>query len=83
MSLAEARTLAAERERSYFVQTGDPRLTRYREGGEPGDTQIAVNSSYFLVRGQVTLDRASTRLEALVRRSEANTPIRVLWQREL
>jgi hypothetical protein len=31
----------------------------------------------------VTLDRASTRLEALVRRSEANTPIRVLWQREL
>lgn len=84
MSLAEARTLAAERERSYFVQTGDARLTRYRgEGGEPGDAQIAVNSSYFLVRGQVTLDRASTRLEALVRRSEANTPIRVLWQREL
>ena len=86
MSLAEARALVAERDRSYFVQTGDARLTRFRdESGAPGDTQIAVNSSYFLVRGQVKLDRASTRLEALVRRFEQsqNRPLRVLWQREL
>lgn len=86
MSLAEARALVGERDRSYFVQTGDARLTRFRgENGAPGDAQIAVNSSYFLVRGQVILDRASTRLEALVRRFDQsqNRPLRVLWQREL
>lgn len=86
MSLAEARALVAERERSYFVQTGDPRLTRFRdESGAPNTNQIAVISSYFLVRGQVKLDRASTRLEALVRRFDQsqNRPLRVLWQREL
>lgn len=86
ISLAEARALVAERDRSFFVQTGDARLTRFRdESGAPNTNQIAVISSYFLIRGQVKLDRASTRLEALVRRFDQtqNRPLRVLWQREL
>jgi general secretion pathway protein K len=84
MSLADARALVGERERSYFVNIGDPRLARFRSGGLPGDAQISTASRYFLVRGQVKLDRANTRLEALVRRGERwETPPRIVWQREL
>ena len=84
MSLADARALVGERERSYFVNIGDPRLDRFRSGGLPGDAQISTASRYFLVRGQVKLDRANTRLEALVRRGERwETPPRIVWQREL
>ncbi|MFN9029686.1 MAG: type II secretion system minor pseudopilin GspK [Betaproteobacteria bacterium] len=85
MSLADARALARQRETSYFVNTGDVRLTRFRsDDGLPGDAQISTGSRYFLVRGQVKLDRANTRMEALVRRGERwETPPRVIWQREL
>jgi general secretion pathway protein K len=85
MSLADARALVRQRETSYFVNIGDARLTRFKtENGLPGDAQISTASRYFLVRGQVKLDRANTRMEALVRRGERwETPPRVVWQREL
>ncbi len=84
MTLTDAKALVAQRDRTYFVQIGDTRLERYRSGGLPGDQQIAVGSRYFFVRGQVTLDRANTRMEALVRRGDsASLPVRVMWQREL
>lgn len=84
MSLTDAKALVAQRDRSYFVLLGDSRLERYRTGGVPTEQQIAVGSRYFFVRGQVTLDRANTRMEALVRRGDsANLPVRVMWQREL
>jgi len=84
MSLSEAKALVAQRDRSHFVNTGDTRIARYRHNGEPTDAQIAVASRYFIVRGQVRLDRASTRMEALVRRGDSvQLPVRVLWQREL
>lgn len=84
MALSEARALVADRDRTHFVNTGDTRIARHRHNGEPTDAQIAVASRYFLVRGQVKLDRASTRMEALVRRGDTwQLPVRVLWQREL
>jgi general secretion pathway protein K len=84
MSLADARALVRQRETSYFVNIGDVRLDRYRAGGLPGDAQISTASRYFLVRGQVKLDRANTRMEALIRRGDRwETPPRVIWQREL
>jgi general secretion pathway protein K len=84
MSLSEAKALVAQRDRTYFLSTGDTLIARYRQNGEPTDTQIAVASRYFIVRGQVKLERASTRMEALVRRGDTNQlPVRVLWQREL
>ena len=84
MTLTDAKALVAQRDLTYFVQIGDTRLERYRSGGLPGDQQIAVGSRYFFVRGQVTLDRANTRMEALVRRGDsASLPVRVMWQREL
>lgn len=84
MSLSEAKALVAQRDRAYFVNDGDTRIARYRQNGEPTNTQIAVASRYFIVRGQVKLERASTRMEALVKRGETSQrPVRVLWQREL
>lgn len=91
LSLADARGLVADRERvGYFRDFGDlqNRLARFgrgssTEGVTPQD--INTTSRYFFVRGQVKLDRANTRMEALVRRGPAQTaqPISVLWQREL
>jgi general secretion pathway protein K len=84
MSLADARALVADRDRTYFLNTGDARLARFRVGDEPTEAQISTVSRYFTVRGQVRLDRAQTRMEALIRRGDSwQIPPRVLWQREL
>jgi general secretion pathway protein K len=91
LSLADARALVADRERvGYFRDFGDlqNRLARFRRGSQStGISQQEINttSRYFFVRGQVKLDRADTRMEALVRRGPPQTaqPIVVLWQREL
>jgi len=84
MTLTDAKSFVAQRDRTYFVNTGDTLIARYRVNGEPSDTQIAVASRYFFVRGQVKLERASTQMEALVRRGDtAQLPVRVMWQREL
>lgn len=91
LSLADARALVADRERvGYFRDFGDlqNRLSRFGRGGAiESVTQQDINttSRYFFVRGQVKLDRANTRMEALVKRGPPQTsqPIAVLWQREL
>jgi type II secretory pathway component PulK len=46
------------------------------------DGDVASSSRFFLVRGQVRLDRAVTRMEALLKRGPNNIAS-VLWQREL
>lgn len=91
MELADARALVADRERvGYFRDFGDlsNRLSRFGRGTlgnniTPQD--INTTSRFFFVRGQVKLDRANTRMEALVKRGPPQTsqPIAVLWQREL
>jgi general secretion pathway protein K len=84
MSLSEAKAFVAQRDKTYFINTGDTLIARYRHNGEPTDQHISVASRYFIVRGQVKLERASTRMEALVRRGDTpQLPVRVLWQREL
>jgi len=91
LSLADARALVADRERvGYFRDFGDlqNRLSRFGRGTatDPVTQQdINTTSRYFFVRGQVKLDRANTRMEALVKRGPPQTsqPIAVLWQREL
>ena len=91
LQLSDARALVADRERvGYFKDFGDlqNRMIRFNRGPtpEPYTTQdINTVSRYFFVRGQVKLDRANTRMEALVKRgaAQSSTPIAVLWQREL
>jgi len=83
--LAFARTLVATRDRiGHFREVSDfqNNLSALRSGLDV--SQVATKSSYFLIRGQVKLDRATTRMEALVhRRTAEQGSVRVLWQREL
>jgi len=90
LTIADARALVADRERvGYFTNLGDlqNRLSRFGRGdlGPVTQQDLDTTSRYFIVRGQVKLDRANTRMEALVRRGPAATsqPVLVLWQREL
>jgi general secretion pathway protein K len=84
LSLSDARALVAQRERlGYFIDLADVR--KYVRGGQPFTEQdLSTTTRYFFVRGQVRLDRANTRMEALVKRGDSwQQPVRVLWQREL
>jgi len=69
----------------YFRDVADlrNRLGDKATGLMPQD--VSTSSRYFFVRGRVRLDRASTGMEALVKRGlpGAPAPITVLWQREL
>lgn len=68
----------------YFRDVADlrNRLGDKAAGLMPQDVSTA--SRYFFVRGRVRLDRASTGMEALVKRGlpGAPAPIAVVWQRE-
>jgi general secretion pathway protein K len=84
LNLSAARAIVAERDRiGYFRDVGDFRNRLPGQGADLDTTLISTTSSYFMVRGQVKLDRATTRMEALVQRPGSNAAVRVLWQREL
>lgn len=83
-SLADARAWVAQRERlGYFLDMAD--FGKYlRTGLTAGSSSLGTSSRYFLVRGQIKLDRAVTQMEALAKRgSDANQPTLLLWEREL
>jgi general secretion pathway protein K len=82
MTLSAARALVAQRERlGYFRDLGDVK-NYVREDFSEKD--LAVSSRYFVIRGQVKLDRANTRIEALVKRGDSwQQRVEMLWQREL
>lgn len=84
LTLSDARALVAQRQRlGYFRDNAE--VGQYLRSGQPfTDQDLSTSSRYFLVRGQVKLDRANTRMEALVRRGNtAQESVRVMWQREL
>lgn len=87
LSLSDARALVAERERiSYFNNTGEVRTRLGNKSNGVGEADIATASRFFFVRGEVKLDRAVTRMEALVRRGvpgQGLQPVNVLWIREI
>ena len=87
LSLSDARALVAERERlSYFNNVGEVRTRLGAKAKGVQDADIATASRFFFVRGEVKLDRAVTRMEALVRRGvpgQGIQPVNVLWVREM
>ncbi len=87
LSLSDARALVAERERvSYFNNVGEVRTRLGAKANGVQDADIATASRFFFVRGEVKLDRAVTRMEALVRRGvpgQGIQPVNVLWVREM
>ncbi len=85
MSISEAKKLVGERKRiGRFRDVADFRNRIGAKGADVTDEQISTSSRYFFVRGRIRLDRADTRMEAMVKRGPASTsaPIVVLWQRE-
>ena len=87
LSLAEARSLIAERERiSYFNSTSEVRTRLGAKGSVVTDAELSTVSRFFFVRGEVKLDRAVTRMEALVKRGapgQGAAAVNVLWTREI
>jgi general secretion pathway protein K len=87
LSLAEARALVAERDRiSYFNTTSEVRTRLGQKGSVATDSDLSTNSRYFFIRGEVKLDRAVTRMEALVKRGapgQGPSAVNVLWTREI
>ncbi len=87
LSLSDARALVAERERiSYFNNVGEVRTRLGVKANAVGEADIATASRFFFVRGEVKLDRAVTRMEALVKRGipgQGIQPVTVLWIREI
>ncbi len=85
LSLSDARGLVAERDRSYFVSTGDIRNRLRGRGQGFSDNDVSVGSRYFFIRGEIKLQRADTRMEALVKRGPngQRLPVDMLWEREL
>ncbi|HET9025473.1 MAG TPA: type II secretion system minor pseudopilin GspK, partial [Burkholderiaceae bacterium] len=87
LTLGEARALVAERERiSYFNSIGEVRTRLGAKGSVIGDAELSTNSRFFFIRGEVKLDRAVTRMEALVKRGapgQGPAAVTVLWTREI
>jgi general secretion pathway protein K len=87
LTLAEARTLVAERDRiAYFNNTGEVRTRLGNKGALVTDSEISTASRFFFIRGEVKLDRAITRMEALVKRAipgQGQQAVTVLWTREI
>lgn len=87
LTLAEARALVADRERiSYFNSIGEVRTRLGQKGSVVTETQLSTNSRFFFIRGEVKLDRAVTRMEALVKRGlpgQGSAAVNVLWTREI
>lgn len=87
LTLAEARALVAERGRiSYFNSIGEVRTRLGAKGSGVTDAELSTNSRFFFIRGEVKLDRAVTRMEALVRRGapgQGPAAVNVLWTREI
>ncbi len=87
LTLTEARTLVAERDRiSYFNNTGEVRTRLGNKGALVTDSEISTASRFFFIRGEVKLDRAITRMEALVKRAipgQGQQAVTVLWTREI
>jgi len=84
LSLADARGLVADRDRNPFINVGDITNRLRGRGSSFSPNDVTVTSRYFFVRGEIKLERADIRMEALVKRSQTGQlgPIDVMWDRE-
>jgi len=85
LSLSDARALVADRDRIPFLNNGDIRTRLRGRGGPFLDSDVSVGSRYFFIRGEIKLQRADTRMEALVKRAPPGQlgVVDIVWEREL
>ncbi len=84
LTISEANALAAERDRAYFISVGDIQNRLKGLGGAFPTVGVSANSQYFIVDGTIRIEKAATRMRALVRRyaTGAQGSVQVLWERE-
>jgi general secretion pathway protein K len=80
LTLAEARVLASTRAQKPFRSLEEFEARLPRRGLKWIEGTLSVGSSYFVVRGRVTVGKADVRMEALLQREGAAMPV-VVWQR--
>lgn len=82
LTLANATAMVAARQRTVFKSNDD--LRPFLQGLEIPPGTVAFRSDYFLVNGNVRLNRAGMEMQALIHRSssEPNKSPVVLWIRE-
>lgn len=80
LTLGEARSLVAGRDRAYFRDVADARDRLANAGVQASGAGLAVGSRYFRVTGTVTYGGARLGARALVKRDGAR--LEVLWLRE-
>lgn len=80
LTLAEARVLASTRAQKPFRSLEEFEARLPRRGLKWIEGTLSVGSSYFVVRGRVTVGKADVRMEALLQRERGAMPV-VLWQR--
>jgi len=82
LQLAQARALAGGRKSNPFKDKADFRKRLPAETGELSDGAFDVATAYFVVTGEVRIDRVRTRFAALLERGGGAWP-RVLWRKYL
>ena len=82
LSLSDAAALVASREKAWFRNEAEFTQRLQAQGKQlgSGTGQIAVRTNYFLVNGNVRLNRAGMRMQALIDRTDRNP--KVVWIRE-
>jgi general secretion pathway protein K len=80
LSLADANVLVAKRQSAWFRNFGEIQSAMDGKNFGTGEGKVSVNSDYFLVNGNVRLNRAGMTMQALVDRTQSNP--RVIWVRE-
>lgn len=78
LTLADAMALVSARQRKAFTRREDLVLP---PSVDPSGVQVAYGSEYFLINGNVRLNRAGMEMQALMHRA-ANGNTTVLWIRE-
>jgi len=79
LTVSDAAALVVAREKAYFTSVSD--FTRRLEKPiSSGSGQIAVVTNYFLIYGNVRLNRAAMNMQALIERNGTTTIVR--WIRE-
>jgi general secretion pathway protein K len=81
LSLSEAAVLVSTREKNWFRDVNE---VSQRLGRPIPQSQIGFKTNYFLVNGNVRLNRAALEMQALIKRSDAgpNPTTEVVWIRE-
>ncbi|MEN3291340.1 MAG: ral secretion pathway protein [Burkholderiales bacterium] len=81
LSLSEAAVLVSTREKNWFRDVSE---VSQRLGRPVPQSQIGFKTNYFLVNGNVRLNRAALEMQALIKRSDAgpNPTTEVVWIRE-